>query len=405
MGDPSRVRVTGPLAPFADGFAAELSRQGYRPNAAADQLRLMAHLSRWLAAHALDAAALTPPVMEAFLAARRSQGYTLWLSPKALAPLARYLRDLQVAPPVTDTVLGPTEELLDRYRGHLVSERGLAAVTARGYVDMVRPFVVTRAVADGVDLSSLTPADVTEFVVTTCRGRSAGSARLTVTALRSLLCFLHVEGLTATPLAAAVPSTANWKLSGLPRRLDAGEVDRLLAACDRRTPTGRRALAMLKLLVRLGLRAGEVRSLTLDDIDWRAGELIVRGKGSRQERLPLPVDVGEAVALYLHRGRPATAEGRTVFVRMRAPHQPLTSSAVTFVVATAAQRAGLGRLGAHALRHTAASQMVRAGVPLPEVGQVLRHRRLLTTAIYAKVDQEGLRLLARPWPGGEARQC
>jgi site-specific recombinase XerD len=154
--------------------------------------------------------------------------------------------------------------------------------------------------------------------------------------------------------------------------------------------------------VRLGLRAGEVRSLRLDDIDWRAGQLVVRGKGNRAERLPLPADVGEAVAAYLRRGRPATAEGRTVFVRVRAPHRPLSSGGVTNAVIAAAERAGLGRVAAHRLRHTAATQMLRAGAPLPEVGQVLRHRLLITTASYAKVDRARLRLLARPWPGGAA---
>jgi site-specific recombinase XerD len=157
---------------------------------------------------------------------------------------------------------------------------------------------------------------------------------------------------------------------------------------------------MLMVLVRLGLRAGEVRSLSLEDIDWRAGELVVKGKGNRIERLPLPSDVGQAVAAYLRRGRPVTAQGCAVFVRVRAPHRPLSSGGVTNAVVAAASRAGLGRVSAHRLRHTVATQMVRAGVPLPEVGQVLRHRRLLTTAIYAKVDREGLRLLARPWPGG-----
>jgi integrase len=159
---------------------------------------------------------------------------------------------------------------------------------------------------------------------------------------------------------------------------------------------------MTMLLARLGMRSGEVRALRLEDIDWRAGELVVRGKGRRVERLPLPADVGEALAAYLRRGRPKTAEGRTVFVRVRAPHRPITSSAVTFAVSHAAARAGLGRVGSHRLRHTAATQMVRAGAALPEVGQVLRHRLLITTAIYAKVDRDGLRSIARPWPRSAA---
>lgn len=400
MGHPSRVRLTGPLKPFAQGFAAELSRQGYRPNAAANQLQLLAHLSRWLAAKGLDATNLTTSVLNKFLAARCSQGYTLWLSPKALVPLVGYLHGIGFAVPESQAALSPAEALLTRYCKYLLGARGVAVSTARGYVDMVRAFVTIRVVDGEVDWAGLKPADVTGFVLSTSQGRCIGSAKLAVTALRSLLGYLYVEGLISRPLAAVVPSVAGWRLAGLPRSLEPGEVQRLLAACDRRTRTGRRDFAMLILLVRLGLRAGEVRSLNLEDIDWRAGDLLVRGKGNRVERLPLPAEVGEALAAYLRHGRPVTAQGRTVFVRVRAPHRPLSSPGVTNVVMEAASRAGLGRVNAHRLRHTVATQMVRSGVSLPEVGQVLRHRRLLTTAIYAKVDREGLRLLARPWPGG-----
>lgn len=340
--------------------------------------------------------------MDAFLVARRSEGYVLWLSRKALVPLLAYLGEQRVVPPATRSPLNEAETLVARYRRYLVSERGLAVGTAEGYVHYVRPFLAAKVGDDGIDLRGLTPADVTNFVLATCPGRARGSAKLTVTALRSLLRFLHVEGLIPRPLAPAVPSVAGWRLAGLPRRLEAGEVERLLASCDRRTRTGRRDFAILMLLARLGLRSGEVSSLSLDDVDWCAGELVVRGKGNRAERLPLPADIGQAVASYLRRGRPATADGRSVFVRVRAPHRRLSSAGVSQVVAGAAQRAGLGRLHAHALRHTLATQMVRSGVPIPEVGQVLRHRRLLTTAIYAKVDRDGLRLLARRWPGGAA---
>lgn len=400
MSHPSRVRVTGPLTLFAEGFAAELTREGYKPNAAANQLQLLAHLSRWLATKGLNATSLTPSVLSEFLAVRRSQGYSLWCSSKALAPLVGYLHRLGFALSAPPAVLSPTEALLARYRGYLLETRGVAATTARGYLDIVRPFVTTKVVDGELDWVDLKPAELTGFVLSACRARSIGSAKLAVTALRSLLGYLHVEGLIPRPLGAVIPSVAGWRLAGLPRSLEPGEVERLLAACDRRTWTGRRDFAMLMLLVRLGLRAGEVRSLSLEDIDWRAGELVVSGKGNRVERLPLPSDVGQAVAAYLQRGRPDTAQGRVVFVRVRAPHRPLSSGGVTRVVAAAASRAGLGRVSAHRLRHTAATQMVRSGVPLPEVGQVLRHRRLLTTAIYAKVDRAGLRLLARPWPGG-----
>jgi integrase/recombinase XerD len=185
----------------------------------------------------------------------------------------------------------------------------------------------------------------------------------------------------------------------LPKRLEPGQVDALLASCDRSTVIGRRDLAILTVLARLGLRAAEVAAMSLEDIDWRAGELVVRGKGARCERLPLPADVGEAIVGYLHDGRPASALDRSVFVRVRAPHHRLSPGGVTFVVEAAALRAGLGTIHAHRLRHTAASEMLRAGATLPEVGQVLRHRHARSTAIYAKVDREALREIARAWPG------
>jgi integrase/recombinase XerD len=396
----SRVRITGPLSSFAQGFAAELCKQGYRPQPVANQLQLIAHLSRWLAAKDMDVQSLTTPVLNRFLAARRARGYTLWLSPKALVPFLDYLRDCGVALPLPPMELGPSEELLRRYRRYLLDARGLGDKSAQGYIDMIRPFVGGRAVDSGLDWAGLTATDVTVFVRLGCRGRSTGSAQLLTSSLRSFLRYLHVEGLIPRRLDAAVPSVPGSKLAGLPRALDAGEVERLLAACDRRTWIGRRDFAMFMLLVRLGLRAGEVRALCLEDVDWRAGELVVRGKGNRVERLPLPPDVGEAVAAYLQRGRSATAQGRTIFVRVRAPHRPLSSAGVTNAVLMTASRAGLTGVTAHRLRHTVATQMVRAGVPLPEISQVLRHRRLLTTAIYAKLDRENLRQLARRWPGG-----
>ncbi|SDR55856.1 tyrosine-type recombinase/integrase [Paraburkholderia tuberum] len=399
MSHPSRVRVTGPLASFKDGFAAALREQGYRPNSAANQLQLLGHLSRWLASRRLDAMMLTAPILGEFLDARRAQGYTLWLSTKALVPLISYLGSIGIQVASTPAALSPSELLLSRYHRYLLDVRGLVATSARGYVDMVRPFVEARVVDSDLNWKTLQAKHVIDFVLATRDGRPTGSAKLTGAALRSLLTYLHIEGFIAQPLAMAVPSVAGWRLAGLPRALEAGDVQRFLAACDRRTHSGRRDFAMLTLLARLGLRAGEVARLDLADIDWRAGELVVRGKGQRVERLPLPADVGDALAAYLQHGRPNTAQCRTVFLRIRAPHKALSSTGVTDAVAAAASRAGLDRVRAHRLRHTLASQMVCSGVALPAVSQVLRHRRLLTTAIYAKVDRQGLRLVARAWPG------
>jgi integrase/recombinase XerD len=393
-----RSFVRGPLEPYAPGLAEELLRQGYQRSSAEQHMCFVAHLDRWMHAEGVELSDLDEPVIERYLARRRAAGYSGHRSVKAMQPLRDHLAPMGVLPPVKDVRPGPVEELLGRYRGYLLIERGLTAGTARGYVDSVRPFVACRLRGDVVDWAGLTAADVTGFVVAACPGRATGTAKLIVCGLRSMLGWLHVSGQIPAPLAGAVPAVAGRRLTGLPKGLSAGQLRGLLAGCDRRTATGRRDYAVVLLLSRLGLRAGEVAALGLDDIDWRSGEIEVRGKGDRSERLPLPADVGAAIAGYLRRGRPVTAQGRAVFVRVHAPHRALTTGGVTMIVFDAAQRAGLGRIHAHRLRHTAASAMLQAGSPLAEVGQVLRHRSPLTTAIYAKVDRDALGALARPWP-------
>ena len=311
-----RVGVSGSLAPYAAGFASELIGQGYLATAAKGQLRLMAHLSRWLACEGVDATALDEAVVEQFLAARRGQGYTRLRSRRALVPLMAFLRGLGVvalpAPVVAQTAV---DVVLERYSGYLLVERGLGAGTVRGYLEKVRPFIEGRVTADGLDLEGLTAADVSAFALAVCPLHSVSTAKLTMTALRSLLGFLHLEGTLEFSLAGAAPAAAGWHLAGLPRRLESGEVSRLLASCDRRSATGRRDFAILLLLARLGLRRGEVAGLRLEHLYWRAGEIAVAGKGDRLERLPLPDDVGEAVAGYLRHGRPSTIACRAVFIR------------------------------------------------------------------------------------------
>jgi integrase len=390
--------VRGPLEPHITAFAEELLRQGYARTSAAQHVCFLAHLDRWMSVEGIGLDGLSGPVIERYLEKRRAAGYAEYRSMKALRPLLDYLAPLGVLPVEEEVPPGPVEELLGRYRDYLLGERGLAGGTARGYVDLVRPFVASRLRGEVLDLVGITAADVIGFVLSACPGRAVGSAKLIVCSLRSLLRWLHLTGRVRVSLASAVPSVAGWRLSGLPKGIEPGELRRLLAACDRRTRTGRRDYAALLLLARLGLRAGEVAGLRLDDIDWRRGEITIAGKGNRRERLPLPADVGAAIAGYLRRGRPGTADGRSVFVRVHAPHRALTTGGVTMIVFDAAQRAGLGRMHAHRLRHTAATAMLRAGGSLPEVGQVLRHRSVLTTAIYAKVDRDALAVLARPWP-------
>jgi integrase/recombinase XerD len=401
--DPSRVR--GPLAAFTLGFRCELKRQGYRRRAVCSQMQLLAHLSQWLAGEGFGVEQLHPSEVDRFVRAHRAAGCRYARSIKALRPMLTYLRNLGVTPlPPQATCDGPVDEMSERYRRYLMVERALGDRTAFQYVVRIRPFLEGRLSPSGLalDLGHLTAADVVSFVVASCPHQSRHTASMTVTALRSLLGFLHVEGIIAQSLIAYVPSVARRRLAGLPKGLDPDQVRRLLASCDRSTANGRRDFAVLTLLARLGLRAGEVAKLGLDDVDWRAGEIVVHGKGRTVERLPLPTDVGDAVAAYLRGGRPPNARGREIFTRVLAPHHALTSGGVTQIVAAAGRRAGLGLLHAHRLRHTAASLMLRAGAALPEIGQVLRHRRAMTTAIYAKVDHDALRTLARPWPGGVA---
>jgi site-specific recombinase XerD len=403
--NPSHVNVPGPLKPFAAGFVEWLARHGYTRLSATFQLNLMAHWDRWLTAKRRDLGRLSMTEVEQFLTARRRAGYTQYLSAKAMAPmLASLCEQGVVVMPRPAVPPAPVDAVLARYREYLLQERGLGYATARGYVDAVRPFVRERVRPDGVTLpwASLDAAAVMAFVVRHTPNQSRGTAKLTVAALRSLLGFLHVDGLITRSLTAAVPSVAGWRLAGIPKALPPAQIHALLASCDRRTRTGRRAFAVLTILVRLGLRAGEVAALRLDDINWRNGTVVIRGKGPHVESLPWPTDVGEAVVAYLRRGRPDTAVDRTVFVRVKAPHRALSSAGLTEIVAAAARRAGLGVIHAHRLRHSAATQLLRAGAPLAEIGQLLRHRRALTTAIYAKVDQAALRTIARPWPGGVA---
>lgn len=337
-----RSFVRGPLEPQITGFAEHLLRQGYTQSSAEQHVCFLAHLDRWMSAEGVGLDGLTRPVIEWYLEKRCAAGYVEYRSLKALRPLFDYLASLGVLPVEVDDPPDPVEDLLGRYHDYLIHERGLTEGTARGYVDFVRPFVVTRLHGEMLDLAGITAGEVTGFVLLACRGRAVGSAKLIVCALRSLLRWLHLTRQVPTSLASAVPPVAGWRLSPLPKGLEPGQLRRLLGACDRRTPTGRRDYAILLGLSRLGLRAGEVARLGLDDIDWRRGEITIVGKANRGERLPLPADVGAAIAAYLRRGRPVTAEGRSVFVRVHAPHRALTSGGVTMVVFDAAQRAGLG---------------------------------------------------------------
>lgn len=398
----SGVGFEGPLAPLAAAFEAELRRLGYAQDTVKRHLGVAAHLSCWLLSEGRCVRDLgVGVVVDAFLAERRNEGHTQSVSPRSLVPFITFVSGLGLvsgSPSVASS--SPLEVFLARYRTFLLDERGLVPSGAKRCVDIARVFLAERVGGAGeLDVEGLRAADVSAFVLRISMERGRSAAREFVKRLRTLLRFLHAEGLTASSLAAAVPKVASWRLAGLPQALPAGDVARLLAACDPNRRAGRRDLAILMLLVRLGLRSAEVAQLELDDVDWRAGELVIRGKGDRWERLPLPVDVGEALVDYVRFGRPSTALDRRCFIRHLAPHRGLTPGAVGALVYAAGQRAGLDRpVRAHRLRHSAATNLLAAGAGLVEVGQVLRHRGQVTTAIYAKVDRSALRILARPWP-------
>jgi integrase/recombinase XerD len=398
MNDPMRVRVTGPLARYADGFRAELAARGYAPGSQALQLQLAAELSRWLEVQGLGAGGLTPERVSAFFEMRRARVRVLYVSPRALGVLLDHLGEVGALPVPEPVPVTPLEALLDRYRGYLLRERGLAERTAARYVHVARRFLTACSEDGDAGVAGVSAAAAVAFLTAECAARSTGWAGCVAVALRSLLRFLHLEGLISQPLAQAVPAPAGWRLAGLPKALTPVAVSSLLASCDRGSAAGRRDYAVLLLLARLGLRAGEIAALQLADVGWRDGRLRVRGKGSRTDVLPLPADVGRALADYVLRGRPLLAGG-AIFRRMVAPHRALSPTTVTGIVYRACDRAGLPHAGAHRLRHTAATQMLGAGASLPEIAQVLRHASLASTAIYAKSDRKALAALARPWPG------
>ena len=397
MDSASRVRFTGPLEPYAAGFGAELTRLGYTPLSAVQQLRLAARLSRHLAAAGLPA--LTEDAASEFLAARRAAGRAEYVHMQALGPLLGYLRGIGAAPPPSaGGPAGPAGELLAAWERYLAGERGLAAGTRANYVRLAGPFL-DGCLAGGTAPGDLSAADVTAFMVSTARGRTPDVTRHAATSLRSLLRFLHVRGLISGPLADAVPTVSRRGRTGTRTAAGPQAVAAMLAGCDRSNPAGLRDYAIIVLLARLGLRAGEVAGLRLDDLDWHAGLVTVQGKGSSADRMPLPPDAGAAIAGYLRSGRPRDALDRHVFTRLAAPRRGLTAGALKYIVKTAAARAGAGPVSPHQLRHTAATAVLAAGAPLDEVRQVLRHRREATTAIYATVGTEALRPLARQWPG------
>ena len=399
--DGRRVRIWGPLEGFACRFDAELAGRGFAGKSRANQLWLLAHLSRWLDAEGVAPGELTVDQVEAFLDERR-RTHTGLFSRKALGPLLGWLA---VEGAVLEAAAGPpalgVPPVLSGFEEYLRAERRLAASTIAAQMARARRFVLGYVPAGGV--GELTAADVTRALLDEGVARKPVSVKAYGYMLRTLLRFWFITGGTDHDLSDATLVIRSPQPSRLPAGVSSDEVAALLAACDRGTSLGRREFAVIVLLARLGLRTIEVSRLRLDDIDWQHGEVLVRGKGNRDERLPLPSEVGTALVDYLRDSRPADTDLREVFIAARAPRRPLTREAVSGIVERACDRAGLTRFGAHRLRHTLGEQMVTAGVGFDAIGQVLRHANAVTTAGYARVDLPTLRALAQPWPatGGE----
>jgi len=397
---PDGCRCIGPLASHIDGFAAQLGREGYAPTTVREKCAFLAEISEGLEAQGLSLEALgerDPGRLDRHHRARLPRGAAATIN-----QMLRYLRDLGcIQQPTRLVAPTPIDEITRGFGEFLWAERGLSRSTLANYLPIVQRFLVEQFGGDALQFDKLRAPAIHQFVVRRAQTGSPGRAKLMVTAIRSFLRFLQQRGVIAADLAAAVPGVASWSLSHLPKTLQPEQVEGLLASCDLSTPTGKRDYAILLLLARLGLRGGEVVAMTLDDLDWGCGEIVVRGKGQRLGRLPLPPDVGAALADYLRYVRPACST-RRVFVRMYAPLHGLHGpSSICCIVRRALTRAGLDPefKGAHLLRHSLATDLLRRGASLAEIGQLLRHSQPTTTQIYAKVDIVALQAIGLPWPG------
>jgi site-specific recombinase XerD len=390
-------RNPGALGPFVDGYRAWLLGRGYSPSVVTRSLITLGHLGRWLEGKALAVDHLTAEAVSGFLAEYRDDrgrlpGASVW-------PLLEYLRAEGAVPSEPPAALAPVERQMSEYGEWLLLERGLAPVTVRRSQQVARRFLARRVSADDPrGVLGITAGEVNDFLVRECARVSSGSAGSCTYRLRSLLRYLAVRGFADPGLAHAVPRVARWREATILQFPSRPQIERLLASCDRDEATGARNYAVLLLLARLGLRAVEVSRLRLDDLDWRAGQIVVDGKAHRRDQLPLPCDVGEAIVEHLkHRGQ--RRGQRHVFLTVHAPIRPLTPSGVRTIVRNACRRAGIERVPTHRLRHALASDLLREGASMTDIGQVLRHKHLESTAIYAKVDLQRLRLAASPWPG------
>jgi integrase/recombinase XerD len=399
----ARCRRTGPVAGHVAAFAAHLAGLGYARSTIQSQVQVVGAFDRWMVRHAVTVADLDDRTVRAFIGAPRQRRLARRGGARTLDRFLSHLRAqgaIAVVPPAWD--VSPRAQLERRYHEYLRVERGLCATTMQTYLGFFRQFLTERLGDAGASIGTVGAVDISAFVRQHAHAASPGRAKMMVTALRAMCRFFFQEGETRVDLGPAVPTVPDWRLARLPRSMAADDVERLLSACNSHTTTGRRDRAILLLLARLGLRAGEVIALELGDLDWRAGEMTVRGKkGLRHDRFPLLADVGDALATYLRCDRPPSST-RRVFLCMRAPRRGFARpGTVSTIVRRALDRAGLHPpvRGAHLLRHSLATTMLQHGASFVEIGEVLRHRAASSTEIYAKVDLARLRLVVQPWPG------
>jgi site-specific recombinase XerD len=393
----------GPLGAHIDLFAARLLREGHCRQGAWRNLRVACDFSHWLARKRLELDDINEQSIEEYQEFRRRYRCPFLSDRPALIRLLGLLREIDAIPAKPPFALDELEQVVQDFDRYLIQERGLARVSAVRHVPFARQFLREHCLSGYPQITSLTGSDVMTFVERHARDHSPQSAKHMCSAIRAFMRFLQYRGYIAADLASCVPGVRAWQLTSLPTYLLPDQVQTVLNGCDRHTPVGRRDYAILLLLARLGLRANEIALLTLDDIDWRIGQLAVHGKGRRRAELPLPAEVGAAMVDYLKHGRPQSGS-RRVFLRHLAPHIGFASSAAVSMIATMAlTRAGIDNVshkGAHLFRHSLATQLLRAGASLTQIGQVLRHQDHDTTRIYAKVDIASLRTLGLPWPGG-----
>jgi site-specific recombinase XerD len=390
----------GPLSKHIDAYSAAQVEQGYGHHSIRQQMLVIGDFSGWLKQKDIAIRNLDSAVVDRFLQLRQRQQQLHRGDPIALKRLLAMLRVRGVVKPEA-VAENACSKAIHKFRHYLLQERGLSPATLLNYVPPIEQFLSERFLDKTPNFRVLCALDISRFVVRQARRLSPLRGKLIVTALRSFFRYLRHRGAISKDLAGCVPTVPNWSFSTLPRFLAAHDVERILAGCDRETSIGRRNYAILLLLARLGLRAGEVVGLNLDDIDWSTSQIMIRGKGGASVPLPLAPDVGQALADYLRADRPRCGT-RRVFIRYRAPFVGLgNSSTISALVRRALIQSGVesAHKGAHVLRHSLATSLLRQGGSLDEIGELLRHKSANTTAIYAKVDVTALHTLALPWPG------